>query len=97
MANPVNDDMSNEPDRSWEQISDIRTIAEDVGFHGTGSIWHNDGWAYTQTVIYETKMLSGEDVLALQIVSENYAGDDRNRYEIYDYGYYYNRSCVVHC
>jgi hypothetical protein len=68
----------------------MRTIAEDVGFHGTRSTHYDDGWVYTQTIIYEDKMKSGEDVLAFQIVSENYAEDDRGRYEIYDHGYHYN-------
>ena len=82
--------MSDGPDCARRQITDIRTIAEDVGFHGTRSTHYNDEWAYTQTIIYEDKMKSGEDVLAFQIVSENYAGNDRSRYEIYDYGYHYN-------
>jgi hypothetical protein len=82
--------MSNEPDRSREQITGIQTIAKDAGFHGLYSIAHNDEWVYTQIIIYEDKMKSGEDVLAFQIVSENYAGNDRSRYEVYDYGYHYN-------
>jgi hypothetical protein len=86
----VNNCMSDEPDCARRQITDIRTIAEDVGFHGTRSTHYDDEWVYTQTIIYEDKMKSGEDVLAFQIVSENYAEDDRGRYEIYDYGYHYN-------
>lgn len=82
--------MSDGPDCARRQITDIRTIAEDVGFHGTRSTHYDDEWAYTQTIIYEDKMKSGEDVLAFQIVSENYAGNNRSRYEIYDYGYHYN-------